>query len=160
MRIAVYPGSFDPITNGHIDILKRSAELFDQVIVAVLQNPNKNPLFTVEERMDFIKSATQDCANVAVDSFFGLLVDYVVLKEAVAIIRGLREISDFENELRMAHMNRQLNSSAVTVFIPTNNSYSYLSSSLVKEVAAHGGKITGLVPDKVEAALQAKFRRG
>lgn len=160
MRIAVYPGSFDPITNGHIDILKRSAALFDRVIVAVLQNPNKNPLFTVEERMDFIKSATQDCTNVTVDSFFGLLVDYVVLKEAVAIIRGLREISDFENELRMAHMNRQLNSSAVTVFIPTNNSYSYLSSSLVKEVAAHGGKITGLVPDKVEAALQAKFRRG
>jgi len=160
MKIAVYPGSFDPITNGHIDILQRAAELFDQVIVAVLQNPNKNPLFTVEERMDLIKSATQDCTNVVVDSFFGLLIDYVDLKEAVAIIRGLREISDFENELRMAHMNRQLNSSAVTVFIPTNNTYSYLSSSLVKEVAAHGGKITGFVPDKVEAALHAKFRRG
>lgn len=158
MKIAVYPGSFDPITNGHIDILKRAAGLFDQLIVAVLQNPNKQPLFTVQERIDLIQTATMDCQNVVVDSFMGLLVEYVKLKQASAIIRGLREISDFENELRMAHMNRQLLSSAVTLFIPTNNTFSYLSSSLVKEVAAHGGDIEEFVPEVVAQALYAKFR--
>lgn len=158
MRIAVYPGSFDPITNGHIDILKRASGLFDQLVVAVLQNPNKQPLFTVSERMELIQAVTTDCENVVVDSFVGLLVEYVKLKKATAIIRGLREISDFENELRMAHMNRQLNDTAVTLFIPTNNTYSYLSSSLVKEVAAHGGNIGDFVPDAVAQALYAKFR--
>ncbi|MCF8564405.1 pantetheine-phosphate adenylyltransferase [Alicyclobacillus tolerans] len=158
-KIAVYPGSFDPITNGHMDILKRAAALFDQVIVAVLHNPNKNPLFSVEERMNLISEATKDYDNVAVDSFMGLLVEYVSMKSASAIIRGLREISDFENELRMAHMNRHLNSSCVTVFIPTNNAYSYLSSSLVKEVASHGRDVTEFVPSAVAKAMHEKYRK-
>lgn len=157
MKIAVYPGSFDPITNGHIDILKRASGLFDQLIVAVLQNPNKQPLFTVEERMEMIQSTTRECKNVVVDSFMGLLVEYVKIKNAAAIIRGLREISDFENELRMAHMNRHLHEAAVTLFVPTNNAYSFLSSSLVKEVAAHGGQIADFVPQAVANALYAKF---
>ena len=157
MRIAVYPGSFDPITNGHIDILKRATGLFDKVIVAVLHNPNKRPLFTIDERIEQIQEAVADLENVGVDSFMGLLVDYARLKGAQTIIRGLREISDFENELRMAHMNRQLDERAVTVFIPTNNEYSFLSSSLVKEVATYGGDVAEFVPDVVNRALRTKL---
>ncbi|RIV21053.1 pantetheine-phosphate adenylyltransferase [Alicyclobacillaceae bacterium I2511] len=157
MKIAVYPGSFDPITNGHLDVLQRAAELFDQVIVGVLQNPDKKPLFSVDERIHMIREATVNYPRVVVDSFMGLLVDYMKLREAVAIVRGLREISDFENELRMAHMNRQLYVHAVTVFIPTNTSYSYLSSSLVKELAMHGADISHFVPEVIEQALHAKF---
>ncbi|MBX5436267.1 MAG: pantetheine-phosphate adenylyltransferase [Alicyclobacillaceae bacterium] len=158
MRIAVYPGSFDPITNGHLDVLSRACGLFDQVIVAVLQNPGKHPLFSVEERMGLIREVTKGLPNVVVDSFMGLLVHYVELKGASCIIRGLREISDFENELRMAHMNRKLNEAAVTVFIPTSYNYSYLSSSLIKEIAIHGGNIADFVPPAVEQAMYAKFR--
>lgn len=158
MKIAVYPGSFDPITNGHLDIIQRVARLFDQVIVAVLQNPDKSPLFTVDERMNFISAATRTYENVAVDSFMGLLVDYVQLKGASAIVRGLREISDFENELRMAHMNRRLNESAVTLFIPTNYNYSYLSSSLIKQIAAYDTDVSDFVPVEVAAAMQKKYR--
>jgi pantetheine-phosphate adenylyltransferase len=159
MRIAVYPGSFDPITNGHMDIIQRVAGLFDQVIVAVLQNPDKNPLFSVEERMQLIASALTDYSNVVVDSFMGLLVDYVDLKGASAIVRGLREMSDFENELRMAHMNRRLNDSAVTLFIPTNYNYSYLSSSLIKQVAAYGQDVSDFVPPSVATAIHVKYGR-
>lgn len=157
MKIAVYPGSFDPITNGHLDVLQRAAELFDQVIVGVLQNPDKKPLFSVDERIQMIREATVDYPHVVVDSFMGLLVDYMKLRGAVAIVRGLREITDFENELRMAHMNRQLYEQAVTVFIPTNTSYSYLNSSLVKELAMHGADISRFVPHRVEQTLHAKF---
>lgn len=159
MRIAVYPGSFDPITIGHMDIIQRVAGLFDQVIVAVLQNPDKQPLFSVEERLQLIAGATTDLGNVVVDSFAGLLVDYVDVKGASAIVRGLREISDFENEMRMAHMNRQLNDSAVTLFVPTNYNYSYISSSLIKQVAAYGQDVTDFVPPTVAAAMQAKYGR-
>jgi pantetheine-phosphate adenylyltransferase len=158
MKIAVYPGSFDPLTNGHLDIIERVAGLFDEVVVAVLHNPDKNPLFTVDERMQLIQLATSAYPNVKVDSFMGLLVDYVDVKGASAIIRGLREISDFENELRMAHMNRKLNEAAVTLFVPTNYNYSYLSSSLIKQVAAYGGDITEFVPDAVAHAMQQKAR--
>lgn len=157
MTIAIYPGSFDPITSGHLDMLERASRLFQQVIVAVLQNPMKTPLFTVQERMELIREATRSFPNVMVDSFMGLLVDYAKLKGASAIIRGLREVSDFENELKMAHMNRHLNPDVTTLFIPTNPKFSFVSSSLVKEVASHGGSVHGFVPEPVEQALYAKF---
>lgn len=158
MKIAIYPGSFDPVTHGHLDILIRAAGLFDHVIVAVLHNPNKQPLFTVDERMQLIQSATSGLANVSVDSFMGLLMDYARLMGAHAVVRGVREISDFESELRMAQMNRHLSPDVVTVFIPTSNDYSYLSSSLIKEVASHGGDIGRFVPTAVEQALRSKFK--
>jgi pantetheine-phosphate adenylyltransferase len=158
MTIAIFPGSFDPITSGHLDMLERASSLFQQVIVAVLQNPAKTPLFTVEERMAFIRASTRSFSNVIVDSFMGLLMDYARIKGASAVIRGLREVSDFENELKMAHMNRHLNPNVVTIFIPTNPKFSFVSSSLVKEVASHGGSVHGFVPEPVEKALYAKYR--
>jgi len=158
LRIAVYPGSFDPITNGHLDIIARSAGLFDQLIVAVLQNPNKRPLFSVDERMHLIREATNHHGNVVVDSFIGLLVDFARIRKACAVVRGLREITDFENELRMAQMNQRLNDEVVTVFIPTSPNFSYLSSSLIKDVAFNGGSISAFVPESVEKAMDAKLR--
>jgi pantetheine-phosphate adenylyltransferase len=158
VTIAIYPGSFDPITSGHLDILERASRLFQQVIVAVLQNPVKTPLFTVEERMELIRESTSSFSNVTVDSFMGLLMDYAKLKGASAVVRGLREVSDFENEVKMAHMNHHLNPDVVTVFIPTNPKFSFVSSSLVKEVASHGGSVQEFVPEPVEQALYAKYR--
>ncbi|MFE8703653.1 pantetheine-phosphate adenylyltransferase [Cytobacillus sp. FJAT-54145] len=155
--IAVCPGSFDPITNGHLDIITRGAKVFDEVKVVVLNNSSKQPLFTVEERINLIKEVTKNIPNVKVDSFQGLLIDYAKNVGASAIIRGLRAVSDFEYEMQITSMNRVLNDEIETFFIMTNNQYSFLSSSIVKEVAKYNGKITELVPPPVEKALKAKF---
>ncbi|MCM3706170.1 MULTISPECIES: pantetheine-phosphate adenylyltransferase [Cytobacillus] len=156
--IAVCPGSFDPITYGHLDIIKRAAKVFEQVYVVVLNNSSKNPLFNVEERIHLIKEVTKDLNNVKVDSFQGLLMDYAKSVNANAVIRGLRAVSDFEYEMQITSMNRVLNDEVETFFIMTNNQYSFLSSSIVKEVAKYSGDISELVPDIVEQALKDKFQ--
>ena len=156
--IAVCPGSFDPITNGHLDIIKRGAKVFDQIHVVVLNNSSKKPLFTVDERLELIKEVTKEIPNVTVASFQGLLVDYASNVHASAIIRGLRAVSDFEYEMQITSMNRVLNDQIETFFIMTNNQYSFLSSSIVKEVAKYNGKISELVPLAVEKALKNKFQ--
>jgi len=158
LKTAVYPGSFDPATNGHIDIIKRSGALFDRVIVAVLNNPSKSPLFSVEERVDILKRTCGDIKNVEIDSFSGLLIDYCKSKNANVIVKGLRAVSDFEYELQMAHMNKKLNQEIETVFIMTSSRYSYLSSSLVKEVAQFGGCIRGLVPEIIEKEIYERLK--
>ncbi|MFD1426604.1 pantetheine-phosphate adenylyltransferase [Kroppenstedtia sanguinis] len=157
MRVAVYPGSFDPITNGHLDIVQRGARVFDRVVVAVLHNSQKKPLFSVEERIRLIQEVTGEMENVEVDSFDGLLVDYVHQREAHVVIRGLRAVTDFEYELQFASMMRKLDSRVETLFMMTNNQYSFLSSGIVKEVASGGGNIKGLVPEAVENALAGKY---
>ncbi len=159
-KIAVYPGSFDPITNGHIDVIKRASKVFDHLIVAVLVNDSKKSLFSLEERLDILKHGIDNLDNVSFDSFSGLLVDYCKEKQLSAIVRGLRAISDFEYELQMAQMNRQLYDKTETVFFTTSEKYSYLSSSLVKEVAKFGGKIDGLVPDYAIMKMKEKLSRG
>jgi len=156
-RVAVCPGSFDPITYGHLDIITRAAKVFDELYIVVLNNSSKQPLFSVEERMDLINQVTKRIPNVKVDSFQGLLVDYADGVHAQAIIRGLRAVSDFEYEMQITSMNRVLDDKIETFFIMTNNQYSFLSSSIVKEVAKYGGKISELVPDEVEEALLKKF---
>ncbi len=156
-RIAVYGGSFDPITKGHLDIVERGARIFDQVIVAVLVNLRKEPLFTVEERMGFITQATSHLPNITIDHFPGLLVHYLKEKKAGFIIRGLRAVSDFESEVQLASMNRELDHEAETIFIPTHHEYSYLSSSIIKEIARHGGDVSHFVPAEVHAALLEKY---
>lgn len=158
-KIAVVPGSFDPITLGHLDIIKRAANVFDELYVVVLNNSSKNPLFTVEERKALIQEVTRSIPNVKVDSFQGLLVDYAAKVDANAIIRGLRAISDFEYEMQITSMNRVLNEEIETIFMMTNNQYSFLSSSIVKEVAKYGGAIGDLVPEPVLQALDEKFNR-
>ena len=155
---AIYPGSFDPITLGHLDIIKRGSDLFDRVIVAVLRNPNKNPLFTMEERCAQIAQATQGLSNVEVDAFTGLTVTYAHLKNAKVLIRGLRAVSDFELELQMAHTNKTLANDIETVFLSTSNEYSFLSSSVVREIARFGGEIDHLVTPEVAIALRQKFQ--
>jgi len=155
--IAVCPGSFDPITNGHLDIIRRAAKVFDEVYVVVMSNSSKHPLFSADERTDLIQKVTKDIANVKVDSFNGLLVDYAKSIGAKAIIRGLRAVSDFEYEMQITSMNRVLNEHLETFFIMTNNQYSFLSSSIVKEVAKYGASISELVPLEVEKALREKF---
>ena len=157
-RIAVYPGSFDPITNGHIDIIRRSSRTFDKVYVAVLVNSSKTPLFSIEQRMEWIRKVTDGLDNVEVDTFSGLLVDYMREKGAGIIIKGLRAVSDFEYEFQMALMNHKLSKDIETLFMMTSAKYQYLSSSIVKEVARHGGCLDGLVRDemKEEITLRAK----
>lgn len=155
--IAVCPGSFDPITNGHLDIIVRGAKIFDEIYVSVLNNSTKTPLFSVQERIELIKEVTKDIPNVKVDSFDGLLVDYAKSVNANALIRGLRAVSDFEYEMQNASMNRVLDDAVETFFIMTNNQYSFLSSSIVKEVAKYGGDISELVPPIVENQLHNKF---
>jgi pantetheine-phosphate adenylyltransferase len=147
--IAIYPGSFDPITLGHLDIIERSCRLFDQVIVVVSTNPNKTPLFTVPKRIEQIRLATGHLSNVEVDSFDGLTVTYARMRKAGVLLRGLRVLSDFEKELQMAHTNKTLSDDIETVFLVTSNEYSFLSSSLVKEIAKFGGPIDHLVPQPV-----------
>jgi pantetheine-phosphate adenylyltransferase len=159
--IAVYPGTFDPVTNGHIDILERSLVLFDRVIVALATNPRKQPLFSAAERVDFIRSALGDRGSkLDFDSFEGLLVDYCRRVGARFIVRGLRALADFEYEFQFAHMNRRLAPGLDTVFFMTDERHHYVSSSLVKEVASFGGDVTGLVPPGVQAALQDRLSKG
>jgi pantetheine-phosphate adenylyltransferase len=152
-RIAVYPGSFDPLTNGHVDIISRGAQLFDRIIVAILLNAGKKPLFSIAERIAIIQDVFASTANVEVDTFEGLLVDYARRQKASVIVRGLRAISDFEYEMQMALMNRHLCPELETVFMMPAEQYTYVSSHLVKEVASLGGSVTGLVPPVVEARL-------
>ncbi len=157
-RIAVYPGSFDPITNGHLDILKRSKYLFDKIIIAVNDNPSKEFLFTVKERVKLIRKVLKDCPGIEVESFQGLLVHYAEKKGAGFIIRGLRALSDFEHEFQMDLMNRKLNSKIETVYLMTNQRYSYLSSSIIKEITKLGGSTQDLIPDLVREKLLEKLK--
>ena len=164
MRRAIYPGSFDPITNGHLDIIERGCKLFDEIIVSILVNPEKKPFFTVEERRDMLgevlSSISQGACTVKVDSFEGLLVNYAVAQEANVIVRGIRAISDYEYELQMALMNRRLEPGIETVFMMPAETYSYVSSRLVKEVFQLGGTVEGLVPPVVEKRMKEKMRKG
>ena len=153
---AIYPGSFDPITYGHLDLIERGSKIFDHLIVAVLLNPEKAPLFSIQEREEMLRETTKHCSNVSVDTFGGLLVDYAVRKQARVILRGVRFISDFENELQMALMNRKMDSNLETVFMMPAVSYTYLSSRLVREIVQLGGNVKGLVPPVVEERLRAK----
>ncbi|WP_205668507.1 pantetheine-phosphate adenylyltransferase [Ammoniphilus sp. CFH 90114] len=157
MRIAVCPGSFDPVTKGHLDIIQRGSRIFDKVIVAVLINRNKSPLFSIEERVQLLREVTKHIPNVEVDSFEGLLIDYLREKKAHAIIKGLRAVSDFEYEMQMASINRLLEEEIETFFMMTNNQYSFLSSSIVKEVAKYEADVSTLVPPIVELALRRKY---
>lgn len=159
MTIAVYPGSFDPVTNGHLDVIKRGSELFGQVIVGVLHNSSKSPLFSDEERVNILKEATRDLPNVKIVSFSGLSVDFARQYNAKAIIRGLRAITDFEYELQMAQTNRVLAPDIDTMFLTTSLEYAYLSSTTVKEVAAFGGDISKFVPPFVMDAVHQKLRQ-
>ncbi len=158
--LAVYPGSFDPLTNGHIDIIQRGARLFDRIIVAILVNAEKTPLFSVEERVEVARAVFSDQPHVEVDTFDGLLVDYVARRRAQVIVRGLRAVSDFEFEFQMALMNQRLNGEIETVFMMPAEQYTYISSRLIKEVAGLGGRVQGLVPDVVERRLREKVARG
>jgi len=156
---AIYPGSFDPITNGHVDIIKRALEIFDKILIAVLENPQKDPLFTTKERMDMIKEIFADRKDVEVKAFHGLLVEFAKKNNAKIVIRGLRAISDFEYEFQMALMNRKLNPEIETFFMMPNVEYSFLSSNLVKEVFELGGCLKDLVPEQVENKLREKFKK-
>ena len=157
MNVAIVPGSFDPITNGHIDIIKRTSELFDTVYVSILSNSTKAPLFSVEERIELIQRATKDLPNVKVDAFSGLLVDYAREKKSNCIVKGLRAVTDFEYEYQMSLTNKQLAPEIETFFITTNLKYAYLSSSIVKEVARYGGDISGMVPHEIIKDIQNKI---
>ncbi|MFZ5754442.1 MAG: pantetheine-phosphate adenylyltransferase [Bacillota bacterium] len=158
MRIAIYPGTFDPVTNGHIHIAERASKLFDKVIIAVAKDNYKNNLFSLEERLQMVEESLQYLPNVEVDSFSGLLADYAVCKNAQALIRGLRAVSDFEYEMQLAAMNKRLNETLETVFLMTAGEYSFISSSMIKQVAVLGGCVKGLVPPIVEAGLKEKYR--
>ncbi|MEI6192783.1 MAG: pantetheine-phosphate adenylyltransferase [Verrucomicrobiota bacterium] len=157
MRIVIYPGSFDPITNGHLDVVQRAAKLFDRVIVAVAKNEGKHPLFTLKDRVALVKKSTAHLPNVETDSFDSLLVEYVVSRKAQAIVRGLRAISDFEFEFQLALMNRKLNENIETIFMMPKDTYTFLSSRIVKEIARLGGDVSGFVPAQVQAALTKKL---
>lgn len=157
MPVAIYPGSFDPLTNGHLSLIQRSLKMFDRLIVAVAVNPKKTPLFTEDERRQLIQDACGNDPRVEVDAFHGLLVDYVRRRHGAVIIRGLRAVSDFEYEFQLANMNRKLAPDIETVFMMTGEDYFYISSQLVREVASFGGDVTGLVPDNVNQKLKAKF---
>jgi pantetheine-phosphate adenylyltransferase len=159
MRTAIYPGSFDPLTNGHLDVIQRAAKLFDRIIVAVASNASKSPLFTLQERADLVARTLADMgpANVEVDRFDGLLVDYVARRGGCAVVRGLRAVSDFEFEFQLALMNRKLNESVETIFLMPKDTYSFLSSRLVKEIARLGGDVSAFVPAHVREALRSRL---
>jgi len=154
--LAIYPGSFDPVTNGHLDLIERGTKIFNQLVVAVLRNPEKDPLFTLAERIEMLREVTRPWPNIEVDVFDGLLVDYARRRNARVILRGIRAISDYEYELQMALMNRKLDPQLETVFMLPAEAYSYLSSRLVREIARLGGPVHGMVPSAVEQRLRAK----
>ncbi len=158
-HIAVYPGTFDPVTNGHIDLVERSLRIFDELIVAIAANPRKKPLFSLTERITIFREVTAMYKNVVIEGFDGLLVDYVKQKNAVGIIRGLRAVSDFEYEMQMALMNRRLDSSIETVFLMPNQEYSFITSTIVKEAASYGGDVSSLVPKVVVEKLKKKLAK-
>jgi len=158
VRVVIYPGTFDPITNGHLDLIRRGLMIFDEMVIAVAPSPKKKPFFSLEERLWLIRQSVKDLKNVRAESFTGLLVDYVKAKRGVAIIRGLRAISDYEYELQITLMNRRLDMNIETVFMMPSEEFSFLSSTIVKEVASFGGSVQGLVPAVVEVALKEKFR--
>ena len=159
MRIAIYPGSFDPVTLGHLDIIRRASGLFDRLIVAVMHNQNKKPMFSVEERMEMLRRTTADLPNVEVESFDGLLADYARRKNACVLVKCLRAVSDFEYEFQMALANRKLNADLDTVFLMTSSEYMYLSSSVVKDIAVHGGSVAGFVPDEIVQDIVRRTRK-
>ncbi len=160
IRRAIYPGTFDPLTNGHLDIIERASRLFDEVVVSILINPGKNPMFTLEERVGILTEVLNArFSNVSVDTFDGLLVDYAAQQRAHAVVRGIRAISDYEYELQMALMNRRLSPNLETVFLMSSEDYSYLSSRLVREVYTLGGSVDGLVPELVIERMKAKLGR-
>ena len=159
-RIIIYPGSFDPPTNGHLDLIERGAKIFDELVVAILLNEEKQPLFSIEERCAMLREMTRHCPNVSVDTFDGLLVDYAVGRGAQAVLRGIRAISDYEYELQMALMNRKLQPRLETVFMMPAEAYSYVSSRLVKEIFRLGGSVKGLIPELVEKRLQQTVNGG
>jgi pantetheine-phosphate adenylyltransferase len=156
-KSAIYPGTFDPITNGHLSIIDRALTIFDKLIIAILNNPQKEPLFTIEERIDMIRKSLNGDRNVEVDTFDGLLVDYAVEKNANVILRGLRALSDFEYEFQMALMNRKLNRDVQSIFLMTDYKWFYISSTIIKEAASLGGDTSGLVPEIVDKRLKEKF---
>ena len=158
-KVAIYPGTFDPITNGHLDVIERAVSLFDIVLIAVTTNPAKKPLFSVQERIDMIVKATSGLNNVSVESFEGLLMDFAIKKNAVAVVRGLRAISDFEFEFQMALVNRKLAKEIVTVFLMPNEKYTYLNSTIVKEVAKYNGDVSSFVTPEVNKQLKRKFEK-
>lgn len=158
-KIAIYPGTFDPFTSAHLDVVKRALKIFDTIIVAVAPSHKKQPLFSLQERVDLIRKSVEGLEGVSVEAFNGLLIDYVKDKKGIAIVRGLRAISDFEYELQMALMNRRLNTEIETVFLMPSEEYSFLTSTAVKEVASFGGSVKGLVPEVVEKALREKFEK-
>ncbi|MBW1724670.1 MAG: pantetheine-phosphate adenylyltransferase [Deltaproteobacteria bacterium] len=158
-KIAIYPGSFDPVTNGHIDIAQRGLRLFDKIIVAILSNPVKNFLFTVEERIEMLESSFEEYPNIKVEKFDGLLVDYAARKDSTAILRGMRAVSDFEYEFQLALMNRKLNREVQSVFLMTSLRWIFTSSSIIKEAAKFGGDIKDMVPPIVNEKLKKKFKR-
>jgi pantetheine-phosphate adenylyltransferase len=161
MRRAIYPGSFDPVTNGHLDIIERCSKLFDEIVIAVLNNPDKNPLFTVPERCEMIrevlKTIEHNGCSLVVEDFAGLTADFAIKKDAIAIVRGIRAISDYEYELQMASMNRRIGPRIETVFLMASEKYSFVSSKLIKQVFALGGAVDGLVPELVETTLRDKL---
>lgn len=159
MRTVIYPGSFDPLTNGHLDIVHRAAKLFDQVTVAVAKSEAKNPLFSLSERLDLVRHSINGLKNVSVDAFDGLLVDYVERSGGHAVIRGLRAVSDFEFEFQLALMNRKLNERVETIFMMPKDTYTFLSSRIVKEIARLGGDVSAFVPEQVVAALRKKLHQ-
>jgi len=158
MKTAIYPGSFDPVTNGHIDVIERASRIFDNLIITVGDNPGKEPLFSREERVEMIQEATRDIKNVTVEEFEGLLLDYLKKKGSKIIIRGLRAVSDFEFEFQRALMNRKVNGDVETIFIMTKEDYVFLNSSIIKEMAMFGGSVKKLVPEVVEKRLEKKYK--